>query len=260
MAQVRNMTGAWFHPGRAVVQIRIDQTGQIEFGTFPPQGQAFIYGDGDLVLIFSGQGRKGFKSQVPHLFRKIGEGIYRAQDDCQVIVFTEGAPWKTIAGDAFGTGTQLLSKGFVGCISLLWAHPNRPGRVVHLGHDWDSGPKVVYRQSPYHAGTKPHGAWGFHPSVDNFPSAVEPGSLILAVRLHHKGEDEKTQQTLFGRVRGTTNVFIAIGTIVEQIGIRIYQDAEIAAMRDFHIHAIVLGDADEGLKFTQLFPATHTKA
>jgi hypothetical protein len=213
------------------------------------------------------------KAQKPHLFRRIGEGIYRAQNDCQMVVFSEGTPWKTIArdafgtdaqvlsraiaGDAFGTDTQVLSKDFVGCINLLWAHPNRPSQVVTLGHDTDSVPKVVYRHNPYHEGTKPHGVWSFHAAVANFPSSVEPESSILAVRFHHQGVDARTQQTLFGLVRGTANVFIAIGTNVENVGVRIYQDPELAAMRDFHIHAIVLGGAEEASKFAHLFPATH---
>jgi hypothetical protein len=110
---------------------------------------------------------------------------------------------------------------------------------------WESEQKVVYQQGVYHAGTKPHGAWNFHPRVKNYPSAVEPGSLVLAVKFHCRGEDEHARQTLFGRVRGTTNVLIAIGTIVEPVGLRIYQDEEITAMRNFHIHAIVLGDTND---------------
>ena len=129
------------------------------------------------------------------------------------------------------------------------ATPGHPERIVHLGHDSESEQKVVYH-GPYNSSraTKPHGAWSFHPKVENYPSAVEPGSLILVVKFHFRGEDKHAQETLFGRVRGTTNVFIAIGTVVPVVGLRIYQDEEIAAMRNFHIHAIVLGDIHDGIR------------
>jgi hypothetical protein len=274
---VRNRSGLWFHPGRAVERFRINESCQIEFGNFQPQGQAFFYEDGDegcLLLVFAGDGRKGIHAQKLHLFRRIGEGIYRAQNDCQMVVFNEGSPWKTIAGNAFGTDTQLLrraiagdafgtdtqvpGKDFVGELSLLWAHPGQPSKIVTLGHDTDSVPKVVYRYKPYHGGTEPHGVWSFRGAATNFPSSVEPGSsTILAVTFHHQGKEALQQQTFFGLVRGTKNVFIAIGTDVEKAGPRFYQDSEISAMKDYHILAIILGGAEEALRFQHLFPETQ---
>ena len=254
MEQLRDKPALWFHPGKIVQDFRIEQTDKIVFGKSPSQGHAFVYCDGDknerrLGLIFSGEGRSEFKSQRPHLFRKVGEGIYRAQDDVQLVVSIGDGPWKTIGGDMFGINAQFLKEGFTGWLSLLWLHPNQAERIVHLGHDSEAVQKVVY-QGPYTSSstTKPHGAWSFHPRIENYPSAVEPGSLVLVVKVHFRGEEEQALETLFGRVRGTTNVFTAIGTNVPAVGVRIYQDEEITAMRDFHIHAIVLGEVHDGLK------------
>ena len=165
------------------------------------------------------------------------------------LFFIGDVPWKTIGGNMFGINAQFLKEGFTGWLSLLWLHPHQADRIVHLGTDSESKHKVVY-QGPYtsRSTTKPHGAWSFHPNIENYPSAVEPGSLVLVVKFHFRGEEEEALETLFGRVRGTTNVFIAMGTNVPAVGVRIYQDEEILAMRDFHIHAIVLGEVHEGLK------------
>jgi hypothetical protein len=273
---VRGKTGDWFHPGRKVEWFRINENCQIEFGNFQAQGRAYSYDDGDegcLLLVFAGDGRPGIHAQKVHLFRRIGEGIYRAaQNDCQMLVFKDGSPWKTIAGNAFGSDTQLLSRAiagdafgtntqvpgedFKGELSLLWAHPGRASKIVTLGYDTGTQrPKVVYRYKPYHGGTEPHGVWSFRPADTNFPSSVEPGSsTILAITFHHQGKEELQQETFFGLVRGTKNVFIAIGTDVERAGPRFYQDKEINAMKEYHIIAIILGGADEASRYQHLFP------
>ena len=275
---LRNKRGDWYHPGRKVESFRINESCQIEFGDYQAQGHAFSYedgGEGCLLLVFAGDGRRGIHAQKLHLFRRIGEGIYRAaQNNCQMVVFNDGSPWKTIAGNAFGTDTQLLRTAiegdafgtdtqvpgmdFKGELSLLWAHPGQPSKIVTLGHDTADVPKVVYRYIPYYRGTEPHGVWCFRPAVTNFPSSVEPGSSsILAVTFHHQGKEALQQQTFFGLVGGTKNVFIAVGTDVVGVGPRFYQNKEIVAMKEYHILAIILGGADQASRFQHLFPETH---
>ena len=140
-------------------------------------------------------------------------------------------------------------------MSLLWLHPNQPERYVHLGFDRDSKSKVVFHRDG-DAGTNPHGSWTLHPVVSDrcgapytYPSAVDPKSPMLAVRFNSRGVEEHSEQTLLGRIRGPLSVFIAIGTVVHGVLIRIYQDEEITAMCDFHIHAYVFARSENHPKF-----------
>ena len=225
----------------------------IQYGGGAAHGHAHSYYDADikqecLLLVFTCE-HSGLRRQVPHRFLKSGEGIYREQSNTQVVVFTDTADEAALAWKKAAVEIPMIHrKDFSTFMSLLWLHPNQPEKYVHLGYDRDSKPKVVF-QRVGDAGTNPHGAWNLHPFVSDrcgapysYPSAVDPKSPVLAVRFNCRGVEVHSSETLLGRVRVTLNVFVAIGTVVDGVGIRIYQDEEIAAMRDFHIHAVVLGD------------------
>ena len=223
----------WLDPGQKSMSMTL-QNGQVCVEEGDLHGHYETYWNLDvqkwcLNICFSGRILFGsrFEYQAPHHLKPLGKGVYRAQNDQQILVLN----------DIDNPVTVGLPCNSISCVypdfhcqhEFVYCHPSKAEECLLLG--WQGVlQKVSFR------GKEPTGKWSFHefPEIPGAPAGIDRSRPILSVTFHCKGEESKEITTVYGVVAGTTDVYRAIGSTYTG-GTRIYVDFEMPLLSNWHI-------------------------
>ena len=112
----------------------------------------------------------------------------------------------------------------------MYCHPGRKEANLSLGFS-NGVCKVSYD------GKQPTGFWSLNhlETGTEIPSGIEETQPVLCVAFHVKGIEALQQTTVYGTVKGTTNVWRAIGCADQEGRVRIYGDREMSILERWHV-------------------------
>ena len=244
MAEKLTGEALWLEPGKPIISMSL-QSAQVRVNNEALHGFYATHQHADfhwqcLQLCFSHRQNPGerFEDQVPYNMRPYGTHVYRNYNKQQMFVSLHQEP------ELPCSSVRCANRDFSVVSEYVYCHPSKPEESLLLG--WFEGEQKVSFK-----GKEPTGKWGFHdwPSASPVPSGIDGRREILTVTFHCNGEADKEITTLYGMLTGTTDVYRAIGWNNSAGVARIYVDAEMSFLSDWHIVLVsVAGNSEVSFK------------
>ena len=174
-----------------------------------------------LVVNFSGE-------QCSHTFTKLGRHVYRDEKRRQMLIPGDSTHAENVQGP--DVPPTKVPENFRCNKTFIYYHPGKTAETLRLGRDKENNPKVSWQ------GGDPTGHWSEH-MVEHgeLPAGTDATKPVICITFHHKGNETLATTTIYGAVTGTTNVYRAIGTKLDNDKHRVYYNEEMRWLKGWHI-------------------------
>ena len=171
-----------------------------------------------------------FGDQIPYQMKLVTYGAFRTYARDHILVH------RNIDHDVTAARTQWPAHDDDGVMrwieDFVYMHPGKPETSLRIGISGANEFKVSWNGE---AATGTWTTYRFLPGGGKLPSGIDTARRILMLKFHYQGNTTRETSTLYGALEGATHVFRAIGYVDKKSRVRVYKDAELRILKDWHI-------------------------
>ena len=230
------MQAIWLATGREPVQIAL-RDGQVSVQAGVLHGHYHTYEDKEkgrkhlmIALCTDQRYVLDFGHQMPYHMKLVTDGAFRTYAKDHILVH------RNIDHDVTAARTQWPAHDEDGVMrwieDFVYMHPGKPETSLRIGISGANEFKVSWNGE---AATGTWRTYRFLPGGGKLPSGIDTARRILMLKFHNQGNTTRETNTLYGALEGATHVFRAIGSMDKNSRVRVYKDAQLRILKDWHI-------------------------